>query len=427
MHRRVALLLLGMLLLGLALSASAVSHAQTIPTRTPTPGAATQPPPPATQPPPPATQPPPPATQPPPPAATNPPAPDPTATPIPGDPQPTSTLPPATTAAPSGPAPTTPSGGTETPSGGSASCDVPPLAVALTPLNIRSGPGVAYSVVGSLDAQASHPIVGRYAFDEWWLVQVDATLQGWVADEFVQVVGYTALTPILTAPALNGVTPTPGPFWNPTPSPACACFTPPSLQPLFEPTNVRGGPGSDYEVIAIVTRRDMSLIIGRYAFGEWWQIQLEDGRSGWIVNSAVQVYGYTGLIPTVEPPLINGATPTPGPVWNPTPIPGCLVTATPTTTAAHQATPLPPTATLTPAAAAATPTATTATTAVPTAEGAATATVQPATTAAPLPTPTSPVVAPEGRNTNWLLIAGGALVVTGLAGFILTRNRGAAG
>jgi hypothetical protein len=95
--------------------------------------------------------------------------------------------------------------------------------------------------------------------------------------------------------------------------------------------NVRLGPGLDYEPIDSLVFLEVRPIIGRAEFATWWLIQLPNNITGWVADQAVQVQGYTGQIPIVVPPALEGATPTPGPLWEPTPNPVC--TPLPTATA----------------------------------------------------------------------------------------------
>ncbi len=460
--RTIALFALLLLALALILPAPTPTLAQTIPTRTPTPEPGGGTPPPTS--PPPATEPPPGATEPPGPLPTDQPTSTPgagtptsrpatsTPTPRPGTGTPTAqpgtgtptarpgTATPTTRPGTGTPRSTTPAGATP-PGGGNATlpppgqsatrssalpvvvvadpvCGVPAVAQTNRAVTLRSGPDVAYAGVAEVAALQRLPIIGRYATGTWWFVQLDATLQGWVADEDVIVIGYTALAPLLAAPPLNGITPTPAALWNPTPVPDCVCFGLVSLRPLFEPTYVRAGPGSDYGIVTSLTRRDIRLVTGRYAFGDWWQIEAGEGLSGWVINSAVQLSGYTGIVPVVEAPLLNGAPPTPGPVWNPPPMPRCShVTPVPTSVPGQTdvfipaapvesggPTPIPPSS-----------------------QPQITVSAESGAVGAQLPpTPTDvppPISKPAGGGNSWLLIAGGVLVAGGLAGFFLTRKR----
>lgn len=122
------------------------------------------------------------------------------------------------------------------------------------------------------------------------------------------------------------------------------CDTSPTIQ-TSSTVNVRLGPGTNYTVISQLVFAEVRPIVGRSKYSPWWLIQLADGTQGWVADSTVQVSGYTGNIPLVSAPAINNKTPTPGPAWNPTPVPGCeniptatAVPATATTTATTAAT-----------------------------------------------------------------------------------------
>jgi hypothetical protein len=111
------------------------------------------------------------------------------------------------------------------------------------------------------------------------------------------------------------------------------CGVPPTVQARGT-VNVRLGPGLDYEPIDSLVFLEVRPIIGRAEFGTWWLIQLPDNTTGWVADQAVAVQGYTGQIPIVDPPELDGATPTPGPLWEPTPNPVCTPLPTATATVA---------------------------------------------------------------------------------------------
>ncbi len=123
---------------------------------------------------------------------------------------------------------------------------------------------------------------------------------------------------------------------------AAACSMDPTIQSLSAGVNVRSGPGTDYDLVSRLRHLEVRPIIGRAENAPWWQIRLEDGTNGWVADSVVAVSGYTGAVPTVDPPeLPNGNTPTPGAPWTPTPVPSCTPqptgTATPTSSATRRA------------------------------------------------------------------------------------------
>jgi len=101
-------------------------------------------------------------------------------------------------------------------------CGIPPVAQALGPVNVRSGPGIEFETIGELDYQDQRTIVGRAVYDPWWLIQYSVTQQGWVSDQAVTVAGFTGAVPLIAADEDTGVDQT---QWNPTPNPLC---TPPA-------------------------------------------------------------------------------------------------------------------------------------------------------------------------------------------------------
>lgn len=190
------LLLIACALIGHTLTTSR-AEAQTIPTRTPTPSAE-----------------------------------DATATSQPGDPGPNPTSPPATSTSgpPSPSATSTPRPLPPTPEEGFlptvSACDPEPVLRSLgSGVNVRSGPGLDYEIVGSLQLNEVRPIIGRAADVAWWQTNLADGVVGWVADNIVEVSGYTGAVEIIPAPPLEtGATVTPGTPWAPTPRPEC---TPP--------------------------------------------------------------------------------------------------------------------------------------------------------------------------------------------------------
>jgi hypothetical protein len=102
-------------------------------------------------------------------------------------------------------------------------CGLPPTYTAKEAISVFAGPGIDYPLAGLLDVEGVRPIVGRAAFVNWWLVQLDESGRaGWVSDDLGTVHGYIERVPIINAPDLNGVAPTPGStLWSPTPPTVC--------------------------------------------------------------------------------------------------------------------------------------------------------------------------------------------------------------
>ncbi len=104
---------------------------------------------------------------------------------------------------------------------------------------------------------------------------------------------------------------------------------PPTVEPVASPTselpdgvidisqlNVRANPGTGAEVLTYLTRNTPVDIIGRYADNSWLQIQLPDGRQGWVSGRYVRVN-----IDLLTIPVVNAAFIAPPPTPTNTPIP----------------------------------------------------------------------------------------------------------
>lgn len=126
-----------------------------------------------------------------------------------GPPASSTPLPPSPTAAsadsPTPPAPTQ-SAATVTPSG--------PAVTILQPANVRSGPGINYSVIGILDAGSTQEAVGRDDSAQWYVINYGGG-RGWVSSHISNYSGDTNALPVVKAP--------PPPFTSTnTPVPATA-------------------------------------------------------------------------------------------------------------------------------------------------------------------------------------------------------------
>ena len=143
--------------------------------------------------------------------------------------------------------------------------------------------------------------------------------------------------PTVISPTWTPVVP---PTWTPvvpppTPSPWAMVNT--------SSANVRAGPGTQYPVITQVHYGQYVLLLGQNAGYNWYYVQLQDGRLGWIAANLVN--RAPGLaLPIVPAPLFP---PTPPPPPTNTPIPPWVPTWTPVPPPTWTPIP-PPTSTFTP-------------------------------------------------------------------------------
>jgi uncharacterized protein YraI len=210
-------------------------------------------------------------------------------------------------------------------------------------LNIRSGPGLIYAVVGQVrltDADQGRVEVTRRDAADTWLVANSAGLaRGWIIND-PTLVRCEAATLALSVSSPEAVAVEPAApiavAQQPTPAAATSEFT--SCQIQINAVNLRSGPGVDYLVIGQLRLADPNggqfTVRGRNDDNSW--LAVTDGLlpDAWIVNQSgiVLCQASTASLPVV--PIGDGRLasasiapapqPTPGPAAalpDPTPVP----------------------------------------------------------------------------------------------------------
>lgn len=82
-----------------------------------------------------------------------------------------------------------------------------PNVVAPTPVNVRSGPGTVYDIVGGLDEGKSAKIAGKNADGTWWYIEFPGG-HGWVSGTVVNASCVPASLAVVAAPPTPTFTPT---------------------------------------------------------------------------------------------------------------------------------------------------------------------------------------------------------------------------
>ena len=160
----------------------------------------------------------------------------------------------------------------------STSTNQPISGLALWQLNVRSGPGIQYTLLGKINQGENVQINGQDPTGEWlMIVYDDPSGQAWVTAEYVQ---YTSAGNL---PIVGSIT-----LSNGTPAPQGT---------LSEKINVREGPGTQYESLGILPANATIWIIGRNLDGSWLLINYPsapDGK-GWVISGYVIVQDIMGL------------------------------------------------------------------------------------------------------------------------------------
>lgn len=163
-------------------------------------------------------------------------------------------------------------------------------------VNLRSGPGMQFSVYGVARQSARGEVMGISPDNQWWVVKVPTTLSGngtaWVAAAYVTVsnpgnVTVPAVQPPLLPPQI--VVPVPG-------------YGVPYVS-FNESAVVRSGPSAEYPVFGVTSVGARVEVAGKSQDGQWWAIKLptayaQDGL-GWVYK------GWVSPVNTQKVPVIN--------------------------------------------------------------------------------------------------------------------------
>lgn len=169
-------------------------------------------------------------------------------------------------------------------------------------LNIRSGPGIEYGIVNTVNQGAIVTLLGRNADSSWAYIQTVAAVRGWVN------ASPTYITPSVAINTLDVVTneaPTavPTPTNTPTPTPVAASGSTATI--VTGALNVRNGPNLAYAPVAVATQGTVVTLLGRNADSSWAKIRLSNGSEGW-VNAASSYITPTVAISSL--PVLDSST-----------------------------------------------------------------------------------------------------------------------
>jgi hypothetical protein len=95
-------------------------------------------------------------------------------------------------------------------------------------------------------------------------------------------------------------------------APAATAVTKPQVQ-ASNGLNVRGGPSTDYPVVGALNGGEAADIVAKNPDGDWWEVTLTTGGTGWVYGALVQTEGDTAAIAIASdiPPAPPTATPAP--------------------------------------------------------------------------------------------------------------------
>jgi hypothetical protein len=143
-------------------------------------------------------------------------------------------------------------------------------------VNIRSGPGIDYNVIGTLNANITVPIIGRNGDASWWQIGITDGANGWVSALVVNA-SNTDSVPLVDAP--------PPPKPTPVPAQPAASNPPPKPKYQYEPTgwfdDTNAGLTRFYGSIKDVSGNPVNGVFVRATCGNYATISFPSGPVGW--------------------------------------------------------------------------------------------------------------------------------------------------
>ncbi len=179
--------------------------------------------------------------------------------------------------------------------------------VSANEVNLRSGPGINYDIVGSINQGEILTLLDITG--DWYKVRTPAGLQAYIKAEFAET---TEKATVVNTPAA-----VPGQL-------ASSVLTSINqVEVISGNVYLRSGPGSNFDQIGSVSEGDILSVLGQE--GDWYKIRKSDGSSayiaGWLVQSS------NASVPALAKPISNPTTfPTPvTPSSNPTGVPQVIL------------------------------------------------------------------------------------------------------
>jgi uncharacterized protein YgiM (DUF1202 family) len=172
-----------------------------------------------------------------------------------------------------------------------------------TIVNVRKGPGTDYDVLGQILPENSYQAVSRDG--DWWEIEIGGSETGWIVDDFVvQNSDATVVAAASDVTAKESTAPATAEIAaastnNETVAAAAPDFPSVSASQIV---NLRGGPGTNYNVVGQLNPGTNYRITGKNEAGDWWQIDTGSGEMAWIIGQLVNSAGDVNSIAVAEIP-----------------------------------------------------------------------------------------------------------------------------
>jgi uncharacterized protein YraI len=134
-------------------------------------------------------------------------------------------------------------------------------------LNLRSGPGLDFSVQRLLFQGQKISVLDKSENGQWSEVRLSDGTQGWVYNAYIVSAGKVVQA---------------------------------SSYVLIPRLNLRAGPGVSYRVLKVLEKGIELSVIGRSLISDWLVVRLADGTEGWVFSPYVQTDAEIASLPVME-------------------------------------------------------------------------------------------------------------------------------
>jgi uncharacterized protein YraI len=182
-----------------------------------------------------------------------------------------------------------------------------PTASATTYVNVRTGPGMNYPILGVAPPGATAEVVGVSPDSAWYVVKISTTVsatgQGWVSAGYIMLTDYIGVAiPVIPAPPLPPQV-IPPPVEEGIPAATA-----------LEPLNIRTGPSTSYLSYGVAPMGSSAPVVGRSEDGQWLVMTISTAYSptgtGWANAPYILLTGTTlEELPVVPAPDLNSELP----------------------------------------------------------------------------------------------------------------------
>lgn len=161
-------------------------------------------------------------------------------------------------------------------------------------LNVRSGPGVSYSILTTIARGTIVTLLGRNNAATWAQVLTPTGINGWVNASYL-----LPTVNIATLPITDGTATITG-----------------TVTGAFH-LNVRSGAGAGFAILAVLDRGAGVTVIGRNAASTWVQVRTSAGVTGWVNAGFLTFSAAISGLPIADGSAANPPPATGGPVTGP--------------------------------------------------------------------------------------------------------------